>query len=332
MMRSSFLGVLTILVLGARTAAVSADPAPARTPEPGAPAAPSPEGAGAPQIPPPAPDAPPTEVEQAKEIAKTAALTPIVPSPSDALQPAFQLYAEIDPPILATGAVFALARLVKRQPAYCAPDCSSVHLNPLDGLTKGYYNASWSTASDLLLYGLGAGGAVVLVSDEGLLNALNDAVVVTEATMSATAVASIMTLAAGRPRPFLYAAVGDPNGAPLSVRNGADGGLSFLSSHTAMAFAITTSLYVAEHRLHPHSRAPKVLLGVGLGVASLIGVARVMSGYHFITDVLGGVVVGSSLGVLVSSVHGSPVHLIPVVNHDGAGATTGAGLGIQGTF
>ncbi len=153
-----------------------------------------------------------------------------------------------------------------------------------------------------------------------------------EATLSATALASIMTLAAGRPRPFLY---GDPTApagykAPLSIRNSGDAGLSFLSSHTAEAFAMVTSLYVAEHRLHPRSSVPKYVLGVGLAVASTIGVARVMSGYHFITDVVGGAVVGSSVGVVVSSIHSSPVHVVPVIDRRPEG--NAAGVALSGAF
>ena len=41
-----------------------------------------------------------------------------------------------------------------------------------------------------------------------------------------------------------------------------------------------------------------------------------MSGYHFITDVVGGAVVGSSLGILIASVHNSPVHVVPVNRSD----------------
>lgn len=285
-----------------------------------------------PSIAPPAPDAPPKKVEDAKEVAKTADLTPLVPSPKDATRPAFQLYAEIDIPILAVGTVFAAARRTKTQPAFCAPMCDSVSLNALDKLTAGYYSAGWSRASDVGVYGIGAAAAVLLVTDEGWLNALNDAVVIGEATLSATAVASIMTLAAGRPRPFLF---GDPNSAdgykaPLSVRNSGDAALSFLSSHTAESFAIATSLYLAERRLHPRSTRSKVILAGGLAVSSFVALARVMAGYHFITDVVGGAVVGSSLGVLIGSVHPSPVKLVPVVNDSPAGRQ--AGIGIQGSF
>lgn len=280
----------------------------------------------------PAPDAPPDKVEEAKKVAQTAALTPIVPNPNDATRPAFLLYAEIDPPLLATGAVFALARRYKTEPASCAPACDSVRLDALDKLTAGYYSAAWSTASDYMLYGLGAASAVVLVADEGVLETLNDGVVIGEATLSATAVASIMTLAAGRPRPFLYGDPSAPGGykAPASIRNSGDASLSFLSSHTAEAFAMVTSLYIAEHRLHPRSSFPRYLLGAGLGVASMIGVARVMSGYHFITDVVGGALVGSSVGILVASVHNSPVHVVPVVDHRPEGST--AGVALSGGF
>jgi membrane-associated phospholipid phosphatase len=286
-----------------------------------------------PDIAPPAPDAPPAKVEDAKEVAKTAALTPIVPHPDEATKPAFLLYAEIDPPVLAVGAVFALGRRYKTEPAFCAPACDSVRLNPIDKLTAGYYSAGWSTASDYMLYGLGAATAGMLVADEGVLDAVNDAVVIGEATLSATAVASIMTLAAGRPRPFLYGDPAFPNGykAPLSIRNGSDASLSFLSSHTAEAFAMVTSLYMAQHRLHPRSSYPKYVLGVGLGIASAIGAARVMSGYHFITDAVGGAVVGSSLGILIAAVHSSPVHVVPVVNKTPEGGS-GAGLALSGGF
>jgi membrane-associated phospholipid phosphatase len=279
-----------------------------------------------PTIAPPAPEASPEKVEDAKKVADKAKLTPIIPNPNNPTQPAFQLYAEIDVPILAVGTVFALSRLIKQQPAYCAPECTetTAPLNALDKLTKGYYSTAWSTASDFELYGLGAAAAILLVSDEGLVSTLNDAVVIGEATLGATAVANIMTLAAGRPRPFLYSET-----APLSVRNSADAGLSFLSSHTAEAFALVTSLYVAEKRLHPStSNNRRLELGIGLTVASFIGFSRVMSGYHFITDAVGGAVVGSSLGILIASVHGSPVHIVPVTDP----TTRTTGVGITGTF
>jgi membrane-associated phospholipid phosphatase len=267
----------------------------------------APKSADPPTIAAPAPDAQPQKVDDAKKTAKAAALTPIVPSPRNPLRPAFQLYAEIDLPILAVGLVFAEARLVRSQPAFCAPLCDRGDLNAIDRTTAGYWSPGWQTASDYGLYAVGVGAAALIFADEGFLPGLNDSVVVAESALAATAVASIMTLAAGRPRPFLY---GDK--APLSARNSADAGLSFLSSHTALSFSVATSTLVTMRRLHPGSKLTWIVAGVGGAIATFVATARVLGGMHFITDVAGGAVVGASVGVLVPSLHGSPVSVVPV--------------------
>ena len=83
------------------------------------------------------------------------------------------------------------------------------------------------------------------------------------------------------------------------------------------AFAIVTSTFVAMRRLHPGSKAAWVVLGVGGTLAIFVASARVMGGQHFITDSLGGAVVGASVGMLVASLHGSPVTILPVVASSG---------------
>jgi membrane-associated phospholipid phosphatase len=262
----------------------------------------------------PSAGAPPEKVEDAKSTAKAAKLTPIVPSPQNPMRPAFQLYAEIDLPILGIGLVFESARLFRPQSqgAFCAPLCPRSDLNALDNTTAGYWSPGWQTASDIGLYAIGVGAATLLFVDEGLWPGLNDAVVIAESGLAATAVASMMTLAAGRPRPFLYG-----EKAPLSTRNGADAGLSFLSSHAAVSFAVATSTLVAMRRLHPHSRANWIVLGVGGAIATFVASARVLGGMHFISDVVGGAIVGTSVGVIIPSLHGSPVSIVPVAGDGG---------------
>ena len=267
----------------------------------------APKSADPPTIAAPSPGAQPQEVNDAKKNAKAAALTPIVPSPRNPLRPAFQLYAEIDLPILAVGLVFAEARLVHSQAAYCAPKCDPSGLNVIDRSTAGYWSPGWQTASDYGLYAVGVGAAALIFADEGFLPGLNDSVVVAESALAATAVASIMTLAAGRPRPLLYG-----EKAPLSARNSADAGLSFLSSHAALSFSIATSTLVTMRRLHPGSKLTWIVAGVGGAIATFVATARVLGGMHFITDVVGGAVVGTSVGVIVPSLHGSPVSVVPV--------------------
>jgi len=262
----------------------------------------------APRIAPPAPTASPQDVEKAKEVAKEAALHPIVPGPQKPLRPAFQLYAELDVPVLAIGLVFGTARTFRSQMAFCAPSsCDPSTLNRIDRTTAGYWSTGWQTVSDYGLWAIELGAATLLFVDEGFLHGLNDLVVVAETGLAATALASIMTLAAGRPRPFLY---GDE--APLSVRNSPDAGLSFLSSHAAVSFAIVTSTFMTVRRIHPGSKATWLVAGVGGAIAALVATGRVLGGMHFISDVTGGAIVGTSLGVLIPSLHASPVTVVPV--------------------
>jgi len=272
-------------------------------------------------IAPPSSSASAGNIAKAKETANVAALTPILPSPANPLRPAFQLYAEVDLPVLGLGLVFATARLFRLQKAYCSPRCDPHDLNSFDRSTAGFWSPPWSTASDFGLYGIAAAAATLLVADEGVVEALNDSVVIAESALSATALASVLTLAAGRPRPFMY---GDK--APLSTRESADGSLSFVSSHASVTFAIATSTFMASRRLHSSSQLPYLVLGLGGAIASFVATARVMAGKHFITDAVNGAIVGSAVGVLIPSLHSSPVKVVPVVSD------TQRGFGISGVF
>jgi membrane-associated phospholipid phosphatase len=268
--------------------------------------APSPSGSGS--IAPPAPGAPPAKVEKAKAQAKEAEITPIVPSPTEPTRPAFQLYAETDLPILGISVVFVSARLTRIEKAFCAPLCDPNDLNALDRTTAGWWSPAWATATDVGILALIGGAATTLVVDEGWLNALNDAVVITESAAAGMAVSSILTLATNRPRPFLYG-----ENAPLEDRNRPSGSFSYSSSHSTVSFAIATSTFVALKRLHPRSPWPWLAAGIGGAGAAFVATGRVMAGMHFISDAVGGAVVGTSMGVLVPAMHGSPVKIVPVV-------------------
>ena len=54
------------------------------------------------------------------------------------------------------------------------------------------------------------------------------------------------------------------------------------------------------------------MLGVGGAIATFVATARVLGGMHFITDAAGGAVVGTSMGMIIPSLHASPVSIVPV--------------------
>ncbi len=183
----------------------------------------------------------------------------------------------------------------------------------------------WQRASNYGLLAFSASAATLLMIDEGPLHALNDAAVVAESALAGVAVSSMMTIALGRPRPFLYG-----EKAPLSARNSVDGGLSFLSSHAAVSFAIATSSAMTIRRRHPQSSAAWWVLAGGGAMASFVATARVLGGMHFITDSIGGAIVGASLGVLIPALHRSPVTVMPVVSFaDGGSGWRGLALGTR---
>jgi membrane-associated phospholipid phosphatase len=223
--------------------------------------------------------------------------------------PAFQLDLAIDLPLLGLSGVLALARFARTEGAFCAPLCDRNDVNGLDRTTAGYWSPGWQSASNFGLLALGVGAAAVLVADEGVRHAANDAVVVAESALVAIAVTSVMEQAVERPRPFLY---GD--NAPLSTRTSTDAALSFLSSHAAASFAIAASTTMTMLRLHPGTNRPWLVLATGGALATFISVARVLGGMHFITDSIGGAVVGASTGVLVPALHRSPVAVVPMAS------------------
>lgn len=304
------------------------DPPPAAVPSAVPSTALPPEKSGS-VIAPPGPYAPPAKVQEAKDTAKRAELTPIVPSPANPNRPAFQLYAESDLPVLGVGLVFAAARLFRTQGPICdvgrtpsaTVSCDPNALNWVDRTTAGTWSPAWSLASDVGLYSISGAAAAVLFADEGFLPGLNDALVIAESALNATALASVASLGAGRPRPFVYGTK-----APFGDRQSADASLSFVSGHTAVSFAIATSTYLAMRRLEPKSSLPFFVIGIGGAGASFVAAARVFAGKHFITDAIAGAIIGTSVGILVPAIHSSPVKIVPVVSD------TRRGLEVTGSF
>jgi len=245
-------------------------------------------------------------------------------SASEPARPAYRLRAEYDVPVLGIGFAFVAARMIRAQQphvAYCAPRCDPAELNAFDRSTAGLWNPSWGIASNLGATAIGAAPVAYLLLDEEPLDALNDLVVIGESAAMAAAMSTLVSVTAARPRPFLY---GDK--APNTERESTDASMSFISSHTSIAFAISTSTWLTYRRLHPGSATQWAVLGVGDAAATFVGVARVIAGRHFPTDVITAAVLGTSIGILVPAFHEAPVKVVPTAT---AG---GGGLAVAGAF
>jgi membrane-associated phospholipid phosphatase len=290
--------------------------------------------AGQPAIPSPSADVTPLEApEPPAPILPSPKLTPVPPPPPEKALPAYQLYWEVDAPLLTIALIFGIGRTIRAglAPAYCAPQpnspteqtayCDPQGLNWLDRQVAGRYHPSWSTWSDVGLYSLEALSAGGIIASEGPRSGLNDLVVVAEATLLASAASGASTAITGRPRPYMYGTT-----APLAVRQNGNGGLSFFSGHTSTAFGLTTATFITLHRLHPRARWPWYALAFGVAGSGFIGATRILAGWHFPTDVIAGAAVGTSVGLLVPALHAAPqrVSAVPMaVNAGGGIAITG---------
>lgn len=247
--------------------------------------------------------------------------TPVVPDEAAVPGRAYQLQWEIDVPLFAIGGALTLGRQIRTTnssaPAYCTtiPEgCDEDDLNPIDKPFAGTYDERWGDVTDVLLIAIAVAPWPMLWIDNTLWNTLNDLTVIYESGMTALALSGLATLSASRARPFVYGTK-----APEDVRNSPDGALSFVSGHTTLAFALTTSTFWTIYRRHGSRAYAWTTLAVGTALSGAVGVGRVLAGKHFPTDVVTGAAVGASVGTLMPALHDAPVLVVPTVNATGAG-------------
>lgn len=105
-----------------------------------------------------------------------------------------------------------------------------------------------------------------------------------------------------RARPYMYF-----DNPPMDKIKDGDYIRSFPSGHTTIAFngAVFTSYVFAKY--FPESKLKVPVIAGSLAFATVTAVQRVLSGNHFITDVVAGAVLGSISGFLVPFLHTIPV-------------------------
>jgi membrane-associated phospholipid phosphatase len=145
--------------------------------------------------------------------------------------------------------------------------------------------------------------------------------VVAESVLLTNALITVAKFSFRRPRPYLYS-----EKAPESKRQDAEASLSFPSLHVGTASALTTSVFGVLYARHPKSPWTWAFLGVGTAATGVIAAGRIISGRHFLSDVLMGAAIGVGMGILVPALHKKNMWVVPTVGEDSAG------LAIAGKF
>jgi membrane-associated phospholipid phosphatase len=186
------------------------------------------------------------------------------------------------------------------------------------------------TLSDIGLYGA-AGFALLDSLSLGLRDrwdaAAVDAVMYSESLSLSLAFDDIVKIAVRRPRPSDYR--------PENLGNttNTDLALSFFSGHVSAVSAMSgTATYLAF--VHwPHSPRAWITLAAGTLLTAFVGYERVRAGQHFPTDIMMGVVAGTTIGVLVPHLHlqrtGAPPIWIDLAPAPGG---VGGSVGVKGSF
>ena len=170
----------------------------------------------------------------------------------------------------------------------CAP-CDRADVPAFDRWAISRYKGTWHWASNVGVVAL----AGLVTADLALRRDGARTVAALEAGLWAAGLTEVLKAAVGRPRPVLYTVDA------AAAAGSAGSARSFPSGHTAVAFALATTYWLAREDL---DGKPGVLGWLAFGVAAGVGVSRVAAAKHFPSDVLAGAVLGTASGVVVYAI------------------------------
>jgi undecaprenyl-diphosphatase len=170
-------------------------------------------------------------------------------------------------------------------------------VNAFDRLAVFSYSHPLDVSSDIFQYttaALPAMFAFLCQFDQ----ATSIGIVYLETLSFAFAAKNLLKYLVPRYRPYLYSAL--PAGTGPAQSEYSD---SFPSGHATIAFAAATFSVYTFHLYFPSSPYLLPLALTSYGLATLTATFRVVSGMHFLTDVVAGALLGTSMGFLVPLVH-----------------------------
>jgi membrane-associated phospholipid phosphatase len=211
----------------------------------------------------------------------------------------YRLELGFDLPLLGLGAAGTTIAFVELPPAACLPDCRPpASLNGLDRTVLGNYSPTSHTIADYTVLTLALAPVLLDLVDSRGDGWLEDATVHVEALLLTQAVTQLTKVAVRRTAPFVYDA-----SVPLEERMNRDSTRSFISGHTAMAFAAATSYAITYWLRHPDDPWRWLVLIGAEALALGVGLLKIHAGYHYWTDIGAGALVGASIGAVVPLAH-----------------------------
>jgi membrane-associated phospholipid phosphatase len=167
-----------------------------------------------------------------------------------------------------------------------------------DRFVSSYYSDSAARLSDILLYTCLA-SPILLLSSKSIRN---DISVISgmylESLILGVALPAFGKGGVQRVRPYAY----NPD-VPMDIKMTSEAKKSFFSGHTTMSFMSMVFFSTIYGTYYPDSNAKPYVWAGSLVLASSVGYLRIVSGRHFLSDVLLGAIVGSAIGYIIPKIH-----------------------------
>ena len=168
-------------------------------------------------------------------------------------------------------------------------------VNRFDALAMNPYSKSLDNTASLINAGLTIAPAFLAINQD-FGNITTIGVMYLETTAGAYASKEILKKIIDRPRPYTYF-----EGAPEEEKD--DWNNSFPSGHTTMAFASAGFVSYVFSRYYPESKWKAPIIAAAYTAATTTAVLRIMSGNHFMTDVITGALLGTLWGIGIPMIH-----------------------------
>ena len=207
----------------------------------------------------------------------------------------------IDIPITLTASLIALmpSFVVPNAPEYMKDSkLDKNEINSLDSLTLYNYDKNSAKLSDAGIVGVAVCPLLVNLIDNDISSYISQSVIFIETLAVSSALNNIVKYSVSRPRPYIYSDKADEE-----EKNNRDAYLSFYSGHSSFAFAGAVSFSVMMTKRVKEFKIKTLIWTTSLFLAGGVAYLRVKAGKHFITDVISGAVIGSSIGYLIPYLH-----------------------------
>lgn len=173
------------------------------------------------------------------------------------------------------------------------------NLNSFDRYFMHEYSKSKDKAADCTLVA-GALTPLIVAASTDKEEWLTQAVMLAETMLITNGIKELTKLCVNRTRPYMYYSA---KTWPKDDVEEGDFANSFPSGHSSIAFALATYTSYTFWKYNSDSKWKIPVAGVSYAIAGSTAALRVMSGNHFVSDVLTGAAIGTLTGFLVPWIH-----------------------------